>query len=51
MSSYFKANRDYHQIWRARHVFEMSEEEIRKMAFGEQEMIRYPENVSFKEFI
>lgn len=50
MSSYFKANRDYQKIQQSRGI--ISEEEIVKMAFGEQgHVIRYPENVNMREFI
>lgn len=49
MNSYFKANRDYRELYKARQ--EGREDAGCLMPFGEQEKIRYPQNVNFKEFI
>lgn len=49
MSSYFKANRDYQRLKEAQDQGK-DEEVIKRMAFGEQQVINFPENVNIQEF-
>ena len=49
MSSYYKANRDYQKLKEAKDQGK-NEEFIRKMAFGDQQIINFPNNINIKEF-